>query len=304
MIRLLLAGLLLAAPAMAQEPEPLAGTLLAIRDRGTIRIGVRDGAVPFSFRNRAGQPVGFSVDICRGIAADVAEAVARELLEPEAPNWQTGVRIAYVPVAADERLRLVVAHAVDLECGSTTATEERAREVAFSPVFFMAGTKLAVPTGSAATSWRDLAGKTVAVSTGTTNEAVMKRLAPTASPPLGVQSLPSVDAAFDAMAAGRDAAVASDDILLAGIIASRPGPSGFRIIGDYLSFEPYAIMLPKDDPAFLALVRASFARQAESGVLRAAYQRWFTATLPTGGNLALPMSPQLSEIFRVLGQPD
>jgi glutamate/aspartate transport system substrate-binding protein len=298
------AALLLASAAAAQEGEALTGTLLRIRDRGVIRLGVRDAAVPFAFRNRGGQPIGFSVDICHGIAEDAAAALNRDLLEPDAPAWQSGIRIAYVPVAADERLGMVQAHAIDLECGSTTATEERAKSVAFSPTFFVAGTKLAVPAGSPVSNWRDLAGKTVAVSAGTTNEAVLQRLAGTITPPLLVQPMPSVDAAFDAAASGKAGAVASDDVLLAGIIASRPADARFRIVGDYLSFEPYAIMLAKDDPPFLALVRASFTRQAEAGTLRALYQRWFTEPLPTGGNMALPMSAQLSELFRALGQPD
>lgn len=289
-------------PAVAQEDAVLSGTLLAIRDRGTIRIGVREDAVPFAFRNPGGQPVGFSVDICHGIAEDAARALDRDLLEPSAPAWQTGVRIAYVPVAADERVRLVVARAIDLECGSTTANDERAKQVAFSPVFFVAGTKLAVAAGSGVGSWRDLSGKSVAVSMGTTNAAVMTRLGPTASPPMSVLAVPSVAAAFEAMRAGRVQAVASDDILLAGMIAATGG--AFVVVGDYLSFEPYAIMLAKDDAEFLDLVRASFARQAAAGSLRSGYDRWFLERLPAGRALGLPMSPQLTEIFRALGQPD
>jgi glutamate/aspartate transport system substrate-binding protein len=297
-----LAGLLLASPALAQDDETLSGTLLAISGRGTIRIGVRDDAVPFSFRNPGGQPVGFSVDICHGIAEDVAQALHRDLLEPGAPGWQTGIRIAYVPVAANERVPMVVAHAIDLECGSTTANDERAKQVAFSPIFFVAGTKLAVPTGAGLSSWRDLAGKSVAVGAGTTNETVMKRLAPSVTPPLTIVSLPSVQAAFDALVVKRVQAMASDDILLAGMIAAKGG--AFTVIGDYLSFEPYAIMLPRDDPQFAQLVHDSFARQAEAGLLRAGYNRWFLDKLPTGGALGLTMGPQLSEIYRAMGQPD
>lgn len=291
-------------PARAQETEPLSGALLAMRERGVIRIGVREDSVPFAFHNRAGQPIGFSVDLCRAIAADAAGTINRDLVEPDAPAWQTGLRIAFVTVAADDRLRMVTSHAIDLECGSTTATDERGKSVAFSPVFFVAGTKLAARPGQGIASWRDLAGKTVAVSAGTTNETVMKRLATQSTPPFIVMSAPSVNAAFELVTSGKAAAVASDDILLAGSIASQPAAQGLRVVGDYLSFEPYAIMLPKDDPAFLALVRASFARQAEAGMLRASYQRWFMDKLPTGGDLDLPMSAQLSEIFRALGQPD
>ena len=149
MIRLLAASLLalLAAcgPALADEGDALTGTLKTINDRGTILIGYRTTSLPFSFLNKAGQPIGFSVDICHGIAEDVAKALHRDLLEADAPAWQTGVRIVYVPVAAEERLPKVVSGAVDLECGSTTANAERSKTVAFSPVFFLSGTKLMVP---------------------------------------------------------------------------------------------------------------------------------------------------------------
>ena len=157
----------------------LSGTLKTIHDRGTILIGVRESAIPFSFLNKARQPIGLSVDLCHGIATDVAAALNLDLLEPDAPAWQKGVRIIYVPVAADERLAKVISGAVDLECGSTTATESRAKTVAFSPVFFLTGTRLMVRKDSGIASYRDLAGKTVAVSAGTTNGEAMKRLAAT-----------------------------------------------------------------------------------------------------------------------------
>lgn len=285
-------------------PERLTGTLLAIESRGTIRIGVRDGSVPFSYRDRDGRPIGFSVDLCREIARDVAARLHRTLLEPQAPPAPGGLRITFVTVPSDQRVRMVAEGAIDLECGSTTATAQRAQEVAFSPVFFIAGTRLAVPADSPITDWRALAGQVVAVSAGTTNETVMRRLAPRATPPFTIRSERSVRAALDAVVAGEAQAAASDDILLAGLIATQRGTTRLRIVGEYLSYEPYAIMLPRDDPAFIDVVRASFVRQAGSGMLRTAYERWFTAELPGGGNLALPMGPELTEIFRALGQPD
>ena len=146
----------------AEEGELLTGTLKTINDRGTILIGYRDSALPFSFLNKAGQPVGFSLDLCHGIAEDVAHTLNRDLLEPDAPAWQTGVRVVYVLVAADERLPKIISGALDLECGSTTANAERARTVAFSPIFFLAGTKLMVPLvdgRAVVSSYRDLAGR-------------------------------------------------------------------------------------------------------------------------------------------------
>jgi glutamate/aspartate transport system substrate-binding protein len=295
--------LLLWAPVHAEDVL-LTGTLKTINDRGTILIGVREASLPFSFRNKARQPIGFSVDLCHGIAEDVAAALNVDLLEADAPAWQKGVRIIYVPVAPDERLSKLVSGAIDLECGSTTATEERAKTVAFSPVFFLAGTKLLVRKDSRIASWRDLGGKIVVASAGTTNFDVMKHLAARGTPAFEVMGAPDLPAAYDMLAAGKAAAFASDDILLSGMIATRSDGRQFRLVGEYLSFEPYAVGFRRDDPDFSELVKRSFARMAEEGKLHALYNRWLTKQLPTGENLNLPMSPQLAEMYRTLGEPD
>ena len=245
--------------------------------------------------------------MCHGIAEDVARTLNRDLLEPDAPAWQTGVRIVYVPVAADERLPKIVSGAIDLECGSTTANAERARTVAFSPIFFLAGTKLMVPLvdgRAAVSSYRDLAGRTVVVGDGTTNAEVIRRLADRVSPPITVTEAPGLDAAYTVLAAGKADAFASDDILLSGFIATRPDGKRFRVVGDYLSYEPYAITLRRDDPAFADLVRSSFERMASEGTLSRLYTRWLVDRLPNGEMLNVPMSPHLAEMYRVLGQPD
>jgi len=293
--------------ALAQDEVLLSGTLKTINDRGSILIGYRDSAPPFSFLNRARQPIGFSLDLCHGIAEDVALRLNRDLLEADAPAWQTGVRIAYVPVSAEERLAKLVSGAIDLECGSTTANAERAKRVAFSPIFFLAGTKLLVPLVNgrpAVSSYRSLAGHTVVVGAGTTNAAAIHRLVATVSPPIGVTEVSGLDAAYDMLAAGKADAFASDDILLAGFVATRPDGKRFGITGDYLSYEPYAIGFRREDPDFADLVRDSFARMAADGRLDRWYGRWLMDRLPNGETLNVPMSPALAEMYRALGRPD
>lgn len=305
-MKALLAALLIALTvgiARAEDEALFSGTLKTVHDRGTILIGYRDAALPFSFLNKAGQPIGFSLDLCHGIAEDVARALNRDLLEPDAPAWQVGVRIVYVPVSAEERLPKIVAKQIDLECGSTTANAERAKTVAFSPIFFLAGTKL-MAADAKIPSYRSLAGKTVVVSAGTTNAAVIHRLASTVTPPITVTEVPNLDAAFDLLSAGKADAMASDDILLSGYIATRPGGKHFAIVGDYLSYEPYAIGFRRDDPQFEALVKASFARMAEAGDLTRLYNKWLVDRLPNGERLNLLISPHLAEMYRALGQPD
>ena len=295
------------ATAQADDGEPLTGTLKTIQARGTILVGYRDSAPPFSFLNPGKQPVGFSLDLCHGIAEYIAVALHRDLLEPDAPAWQTGTRIIFVPVAAADRLPKIVTGAIDLECGSTTATAERARTVAFSPIFFLAGTKLLVPLANGeptVTSYQALAGRMVVVGAGTTNAAVLHRLAKNVSPPITVTEAPSLDAAYNLLAAGKADAFASDDTLLAGFIATRPDGKRFGIVGDYLSYEPYAIGFRRDDPAFATLVRESFTRMAADGTLNRRYIRWLTDQLPNGDRMNMPISPHLAEMYRALGQPD
>ena len=113
-----------------------------------------------------------------------------------------------------------------------------------------------------------------------------------------------LDAAYGMLAAGTVDAFASDDILLYGFIATRPDGGRFGIVGDYLSYEPYAITLRKDDPAFAELVRYSFGRMASEGTLNRLYKRWFLDRLPNGETLNLPMSPHLAEMYGALGQTD
>jgi ABC-type amino acid transport substrate-binding protein len=293
--------------ARAQDDVLLSGTLKTINDRGTILIGYRETAPPFSFLNPGRQPVGFSLDLCHGIAEDVARTLNRDLLEADAPAWQSGVRIAYVPVTAEERLPKIVAGAIDLECGSTTANAERAKTVAFSPIFFLAGTKLLVPLVQGrptVSSYRALAGHTVVVGSGTTNAAAVVRLATTVSPPITVTQVASLDTAYDMLAAGKADAFASDDILLSGFIATHSDGPRFGITGDYLSYEPYAIGFRRDDAAFAGLVRDSFSRMAGEGTLNRLYTEWLVDRLPNGERLNVPMSPQLAEMYRALGQPD
>src|SRR5262245_9524914 len=164
----LLAALGALAPALALAQEPvgaLGGTLKKIKDKGTITLGYRESSLPFSYLNRRQQPIGYSIDLCR----EVVEEAATELDGME-------IKVAFVPVTSANRFDKVKSGEIDLECGSTTSNVQRQKEVAFSPVFFVAGTKLMVPKASSVKSYRDLAGKTAVVTAGTTNEAALRTL--------------------------------------------------------------------------------------------------------------------------------
>src|SRR5213595_3067017 len=150
----LLAACLLATGASAQTggSEGLSPTLSAIKAMHTVRLGYRESSPPFSFLDQANRPIGYSLELCEAIVEEIAAEV-------DDPN----LKIAYVKVTSDDRIDAVLQNKIDLECGSTTANAERARLVAFSPLMFVAGTKLMVPKPSSVAAVTDLKGKTVVV---------------------------------------------------------------------------------------------------------------------------------------------
>jgi glutamate/aspartate transport system substrate-binding protein len=295
-----LAGMTIAAvaatsQAWAQDGSvgPLSGTLKKIKDTGTITLGYRESSLPFSYLNKRAQPIGYSLDLCR----EIVEESSTELDGMD-------IKITFSPVTSADRLVRVRAGEIDLECGSTTSNLQRQKDVAFSPIFFVAGTKLMVPKASKVTSYRDLAGKTVVVTAGTTNEAALRTVSDKQK--LGINVVTERDHAesFAVLEAGKADAFATDDVLLYGIIATEPRAHNMKVVGEYLSYDPYGLVYRRDDPTFAAVVNSAFARMAADRRLTELYNRWFLRRLPTSETLNLPMSPQLEEIFRVLGTPD
>jgi len=284
-------------PAAAQESGPavavLSGTLKKIKDTGAITLGYRESSLPFSYLNRRQQPIGYSIDLCR----EIVEETSAELDGMD-------IRIGFAPVTAVNRLDKVKTGAVDLECGSTTSNLERQKEVAFSPVFFVAGTKLMVPKTSSVQSYRDLAGKTVVVTEGTTNEAALRKLSDKQGLGIDIITAPDHAQSMALLAVGKADAFATDDVLLYGFIATAPSAHDMKVVGDYLSYDPYGLAYRRDDPAFATVVERTFTRMAGQRRLTELYNKWFLRRLPTGETLNLPMSPQLEEIFRVLGTPE
>jgi len=295
MLRFLLAvGLiapLLAIP--AARAQELTGTLKKIKDSKTVTLGYRESSIPFSYVNKVGEPIGYSIDLCNA----VVDEVSKEL---------EGVEIAvnYKKVTAETRISAVKSGEVDLECGSTTASFERKKDVAFSPIFFIAGTKLLVPRSSGISSYLDLRDKAVVVTAGTTNEAAVRAISDKQH--LGIKFLVGTDhtESFAMLKEGKADAFATDDVLLYGLVATARSGDQYQVVGEYLSYDPYGLMYRKDDPDFAAIVDRTFSRLAQSRELVQLYNKWFQQRLPTGETLDLPMSPQLDEIFRVEGVPD
>jgi glutamate/aspartate transport system substrate-binding protein len=275
------------------EAQELTGTLKKIKDSKTITLGYRASSIPFSYLNRRGDPIGYSIDLC-GVVVD---ETAKELQGVE-------IAVEYKKVTAETRISAVLSAEIDLECGSTTANFQRKREVSFSPIFFIAGTKLLVPRSSRINSYRDLLDKTVVVTAGTTNEAAVRAISDKQK--LAINIIIGSDHAesFAMLKEGKADAFATDDVLLYGLVATTKSGDQYHVVGEYLSYDPYGLMYRKDDPDFASVVDRTFSRLAQSRELVQLYNKWFQQRLPTGERLDLPMSPQLEEIFRVQGVPE
>ena len=286
----LIGPLLLICSADAQE---LTGTLKKIKDSKTITLGYRASSIPFSYLNRRGDPIGYSIDLC-GVVVD---ETAKELQGVE-------IAVEYKKVTAETRISAVLSTEIDLECGSTTANFQRKREVSFSPIFFIAGTKLLVSRSSRINSYRDLQGKTVVVTAGTTNEAAVRAISDKQKLAINVIIGSDHAESFAMLKEGKADAFATDDVLLYGLVATTKSGDQYHVVGEYLSYDPYGLMYRKDDPDFAAVVDRTFSRLAQSRELVQLYNKWFQQRLPTGERLDLPMSPQLEEIFRVQGVPE
>jgi glutamate/aspartate transport system substrate-binding protein len=278
----------------AQEQEQsalqLKGTLQKVDRTGVVTIGYREASFPLSYVDAKGQALGYSIDICRAIV----EEISREIDNPR-------IKIEYAAVTPESRIPAVTSGKIDLECGSTTNTIERQKQVAFSPLIFVAGTKLMIKRGSGIRSYKDLKGKVVVVTAGTTNEQVMKRLNQQFNVGMNIVSARDHEESYSMVANGNAAAFATDDILLYGLIARHRSQRELIVVGDLLSYDPYGIMFRKDDPQLNEAVQRTFRQLAESRDILEIYHRWFIRRTPTGEQLNLPMSPQLEESFRVLG---
>ena len=269
-------------------PEQFTGTLQKARASGAVTIAYRESSIPFSYLSARGEPIGYSIELCRKLVEAIGDAVGRELT------------IKWLPVTSESRIDAIVSGRADLECGSTTNNLERQKLVGFSPTIFVSGTKLMVKSGSPIKSFRDLAGKTVAVTAGTTNEKTMRELAVKFKLDYRLLVLRDHAESFAQVAGGKADAFATDDVLLYGLIAQNKAQGKYQVVGEFLSYDPYGIMYRKGDLQIGRLINTTFHDLAEDGEVARQYKRWFLQRLPSGSSIDLPMSPQLETLIRAM----
>ena len=273
-LRFFAVGLALSASAWSY-----ADTLSSIKERGEFLLGHRESSSPFSYVNEKGEPVGYSVDIC----LKIFEAVKAELKKSD-------LKLKYVALKPADRIAAVKSGRVDVECGSTTNTVERQKDVAFSFTTFVAGARLLGKKSANVKELADLRGKAVVVTEKTTTEKVLGQVSAERNLDLKILTAKDHAEGFLKMESGTALAVANDDALLFGLVSKSKDPGAFDFIGKYVSVEPYGIMYRKDDPAFTKLMDNTVSNLFSSGQLRSIYAKWFES-----GVFKLPMNQYMKE---------
>ncbi len=260
-----IAALALAAgAAQAQSGD----TLAKVKATGLITMGVRDSSGALSYTLGDGKYAGFHVEVCERIVANVEKAVGRKLT------------VRYQPVTSQNRIPLVANGTVDIECGSTTNNTARQKDVDFLHTTFVEEVRIATRGNSGINSIKDLTGKTVATTTGTTSVQLLRKHERANNVDFKEVFGKDHADAFLLLESGRADAFVMDGQILAGNIAASKSPNDFKIVGEPISVEPIAIMIRKNDAAFKKIGNDTIDAMAKNGELQKAYDKWFVQPIP------------------------
>ena len=252
--------------AAAAGAQALDGRLKKIADSKSISVAYRADATPFAFVDDKNQPVGFSIDLCKR----VVNSIERQI------NVQ-GLQIKWVPVTVQTRFDAVASGQADMECGSSTVTLARMKQVDFSSYIFVETTSLLVTTTSGLRSMSDMAGKKIGVIGGTTNERAINMQLKRRQLNTSVVAFKSREEVMAALEDGKVDAFASDRLLLLGAGSKAKNPRGLLLLPDELSFEPYAIALPRGDASMRLAVNTGLAQIYSTGEIADIFGTWFAS---------------------------
>jgi glutamate/aspartate transport system substrate-binding protein len=259
--RLLISFVIAFTPAVFAQSAP--DTLAKIKAAQAITVAFSGDSLPFSYVEKDNQPAGYSIDLCKRVIAAIGRAVGM----PE-------IKVNWVVDTVPNRITMVATGKADLECANTTQTLTRLRNVDFSNLIFVDGGGFLVRADSAINSFADLAGKSVAVTTGTTTEKRLNEMLRTRLINAKVVQVKDGVEGAALLQSGAVAAFASDKIKLVGLAAQAKDPSMFALLAEDLSFEPYAFMLPRNDSAFRLVVNSALTQVYLSGEIEPIFGKW------------------------------
>ena len=266
-----------------------AGVLERVAAGGKVSIAYRESSVPFSYVDaQSGKPIGYALDLCLRMAELVRKKTGKKDMEVE-----------LILVTPASRIAAITDGKADMECGSTTNNAARREQVAFTIPHFITGARLLVKTSSTIDRIEDLNGKKLVSTKGTTplkaaDDANRQRL-------MGITIVQAPDHARAVEMVEKDEAdaFAMDDVLLYGLAAGRPDPKALKVVGRFITTEPLAIMLPKNDPDFKKLVDDEMRRLINSREIYPIYDKWFNQPIPPNNTaLNLPVSYLLRDFWK------
>lgn len=276
MFKTLIAGLVLLAAAVAPASAQTSATLAKVKAAKAINVAYSPDSPPFSMNGPNNEPVGFSIDLCKRVIAQIGRAAGE-------PN----LKVNWMPGNVGERLQMVASGRAELECANTTQTLSRLASVDFSNLIFIDGSGLLVKAGAPINQITDLSGKKVAVLKGTTtetrlNDALRVRL-------INATVMPITDAAAGVamLEAGTIDAYAGDKVKLVGLAVQGKEPSRLALVTEDLSMEPYAMALPRNDSAYRLEVNRALTQVYTSGDIERIYAQWLGKLGRPSGVLAL-----------------
>ncbi len=265
-----------------------AGVLDRVASGGKLVIAHRESSIPFSYLDADKKPVGYAVDLC----VKLAEAVRKK-------TGAKGMQVEFLQVTPANRIAMVAEGRADLECGSTTNNAERRQKVAFTIPHFITGARMLVRADSKIDRIEDLEGKKLVSTKGTTplkaaEQANRERLLR-----INILEAPDHAKAVDMVEKGEADAFVMDDVLLYGLASNRAKPESLKVVGKFLTTDPLAIMLSKDDPEFKKLIDEEMRRLIVSKDIQAIYDKWFLKPIPPNDKaLNLPVSYLLRDLWK------
>ena len=283
--------------AVGSAPEPAASGASApaghpvldrIRARGRIVLAHRESSVPFSYLTPDGHPVGYAMDLCQKVVEAVRKQLALKHLD-----------VGYLPVKPADRIAAIAEGRADLECGSTTNNAERRQKVAFTVPHYITGARYAVRADSPINELGQFENRKLVSTAGTTPLKAVEQANHERLLHINLLTAPDHAKAMDMVAKGEADGFVMDDVLLYGLISSQPDPAKFKVVGKFLTIEPLAIMLSRDDAGFKHVVDEEMRRLILSGEAQGIYDRWFTKPIPPR-NVALnmPMNYLLRDFWK------
>lgn len=279
--------LVLAAALATTGLAQAADTLKKIKDSGSATMGVRESSGALSYTLGGGKYVGYHVEICERVLADIQKQLALPKLD-----------IKYQPVTSQNRIPLVQNGTVDIECGSTTNNATRQKDVSFAPTTYVEEVRIAVKADSGITNIEQLKGKKIATTTGTTSVQHLRKHERAAGASFDEVFGKDHADSFLLLESGRADAFVMDGQILAGLISKAKNPADYKIVGEVLSVEPIAIMFPKDDPTFKKAVDDSITAMMKSGEAAKLYDKWFMQPIPPANvKVGLPLSEATKAAF-------